>query len=122
MKFRYYVTRRLLLTVVVLFGIAMITFSLTHLVPSNPAALWAGAHATEEQIEQARKVLGLNKPIYIQFIDYIWDLLHGNLGTSIRTEQPVSKDIARFFPATFELVTVGMIIATGLGIPLGIIS
>lgn len=122
MKFRYYVTRRLLLTVVVLWGVSLITFLLTHAVPSDPAALWAGSHATAEQIEQARQALGLNRSLHIQYADFLTDLFRGDLGTSIRTEQPVMRDLVAFFPATVELVFVSMLFAIGFGIPLGIIS
>lgn len=122
MKLRYYVARRLVLTGVVLLGISVITFLLTHAIPSNPAALWAGAHATQEQIDQARVALGLDQPLYIQYIDYAIALIRGDFGTSIRTGQPVLEDIIYFFPATIELVVVSLLIAVVVGIPLGVAS
>ncbi|MDY6817324.1 MAG: ABC transporter permease [Halobacteriales archaeon] len=122
MKLRYYVARRLGLTVIVLLGVTTITFVLTHVIPSNPAALWAGERATAEQIAQARQELGLNQPLYVQYLDYIFDIFRGELGTSLRTRQPVLKDLVTLFPATFELVLVSMLIATAVGIPLGVIS
>jgi len=122
MKLRYFVARRLVLTVFVLFGISVITFLLTHTVPSNPAALWAGSHATQAQIDQAAQQLGLNKPLYVQYFDFLMGVLRGDLGTSIRTQQPVAQDIVQFLPATFELVMVSMFIAVAVGIPIGVLS
>lgn len=111
-----------MLTTFVLWGVSVVTFLLTHLVPSNPAALWAGSHAKQEQIEQARRELGLNDPLHIQYWDFFTDLLQGDFGTSIRTGQPVLNDITSFFPATFELVLFSMTLAVIFGIPLGILS
>lgn len=84
--------------------------------------MWVGAHPTQEQIERARKELGLDKPLYIQFLIYMNKLLHGDLGVSIRTHRPVLSDILSFAPASLELVGTSIIIAVSIGIPLGVIS
>lgn len=122
MKLRYYVARRLALTVFVLVGISAITFTITRVVPSEPAALWVGARATAEQLAKARAELGLNQPIYLQYVDYVADVLRGDFGVSLRTKNPVSQDILSRYPATFELVFVSLLIASAVGIPLGIFS
>jgi len=114
--------RRLLLGLIVLFGVVLITFILTRVVPSDPAAKWAGLRATPEQIELARIQLGLDKPIYVQFIRYMTDLLNGNLGHSFRTRQPILSDLQSRLPATLELVIISSLFAILVGIPLGVVS
>jgi len=120
--FRYYILRRLILSFVVLFGITIITFTLTRIIPTDPAALWVGPHARKEQVELARETLGLNKPLYIQYFIYMNDLLHGNLGISIRTHRPVIEDMLTFLPASLELIISGMMLGIIFGIPLGVFS
>lgn len=122
MKFRYYIARRLALTVLVVWGVLTITFSLTRVIPSNPAALWVGRRASQEAIEQARASLHLDDPLYIQYLDYLLDLVNGDMGVSLRTHQPVFSDIAALWPATFELVVLSLIIAALVGVPLGVLS
>ncbi|MFW5952929.1 MAG: ABC transporter permease [Candidatus Natronoplasma sp.] len=122
MKLRYYIIRRLILAVVVLFGVTIIAFVLTRLVPANPVHMWVGPRATPEQIVAAEKELGLNQPILIQYFGYMGDLLQGNLGTSIRTHNPVLEDITHFLPASLEIILLGMFIAVVLGVPLGLYS
>lgn len=92
------------------------------MLPADPAALYVGPRARPEQIEIARKLLGLDKPLYIQYLIYLQDLFHGNLGISIRTKQPVLQDVLGVLPATLELITVSIIIAILIGVPLGILS
>jgi len=116
----YFITKRLLLAILTLFGVIVITFVLVRVVPSDPAAQWVGRRATPTQIEAAREELGLNKPIYVQFAYYIRDLLKGNLGYSLKSHQPISKELKDRFPATFELVVFSSIIALLIGIPLGL--
>jgi peptide/nickel transport system permease protein len=117
-----YILRRLLLCFIVLFGVIVIIFTITRVVPSDPAAKWAGTRATPEQIEAARIELGLDKPIPIQFVNYIVDLTHGDLGYSLRTRNPVVSDLKTFIPATVELVLIGTLFAMCIGIPLGLYS
>lgn len=119
---RAYIMRRLALIVLVLIGVSAITFTLARVVPSDPAARYVGPHPKPEQIEKARIKLGLDKPLYIQYFYYMRDLLHGDLGTSIYTHQPVLNDISSRLPATLELITTAILIALIVGVPLGVIS
>lgn len=122
MKLSDFIIRRALLSIIVLLGVCVITFFIARIIPANPAAMWVGAHPTQEQIERAKKELGLDKPLYIQFLIYMNKLLHGDLGVSIRTHRPVLSDILSFAPASLELVGTSIIIAVVIGIPLGVIS
>lgn len=118
----YYIFKRLLLGILVLFGVISITFFLTHVIPSDPAAMWVGPRATPAQIAQATIDLGLDKPLHIQFIIYLQNLLQGDLGKSLRTRQPILTDLQTFLPPTIELVLFATILAILIGIPLGLIS
>lgn len=117
-----FIVKRIALGLLVLFGVIVITFILARVIPSDPVAKWVGPRATPEQIEKATKELGLDKPLIIQFSKYFKDLIQGNLGYSLRTHQPVSRELKTFLPATLELVLLSTIIAVFLGIPLGVIS
>jgi len=117
-----YFAKRLLLAALVLLGVSIITFILSRVVPSNPAALWVGPRPTQEQIAAARIHLGLDKPLYAQYLMYMSDLLRGDLGISIRTHQPILSELKTYLPATLELVIMGMIMAVLIGIPLGVLS
>jgi peptide/nickel transport system permease protein len=117
-----YIIRRLFLGAVVLFGVITITFFIVRVVPSDPAARWVGPKATIEQIKLAEKELGLDKPLYVQYVKYITDLAKGNWGYSIRTHQPVLEDLKHYIPPTLELVILSIIIAFVIGVPLGIFA
>jgi peptide/nickel transport system permease protein len=119
---RDYIIRRLLLGLVVLIGVTIVTFTIARVVPSEPAARWVGPRATVEQIERAREHLGLDKPLHVQYWRYMRDLVSGDWGVSIRTHQPVLRDIRSFLPASLELCIAGMFIAVIFGIPLGVFS
>ncbi len=119
---RSYILKRLLLGILVLFGVITITFVITRIIPSDPAAKWAGPRATPEQIEAARIELGLDEPLYVQYGKYIHDLVKGDFGHSLRSRQPVSAELKAHIPATIELVLLSTVIAILLGIPLGIYS
>ena len=93
MTVRAYLLRRVLLLVFVLIGISLITFLLARVVPADPAALYAGPQARGPAIAAARKLLHMDQPLYVQYGAYIWDLLHGNWGTSLRTHRAVLGDI-----------------------------
>jgi peptide/nickel transport system permease protein len=116
------VVRRILFAIIVLFGISIITFILAYMIPGDPARLMAGNFATHEQVAQIRIELGLDRPLYEQYLRYLNRLLHGDLGMSIHTRRPVTEDISEYFAATFELTTISMLIALVIGFPLGIIS
>ncbi|MGC4377015.1 ABC transporter permease [Fictibacillus sp. Mic-4] len=117
-----YTIRRLVTLIPVLFGMILIVFSLIHAIPGNPAKVILGQQATKEAVAALSKDLGLDKPIHIQFIDYIKQLLHGDLGESIRTKAPISEEIWPYLAATIELSIVAMIIAIVIGVNAGIIS
>lgn len=121
-KFLIYVGRRLALLILVLIGLSIITFTLARIVPSDPAAVYLGPRPRPEQIAEVRIKLGLDKPVYVQYAYYLRDLLHGDLGTSIRTHQPVLKSILRFLPASFELMLTAIILALIIGTLLGVAS
>jgi peptide/nickel transport system permease protein len=117
---REYLIKRLILLVFVVFGVLVITFTITRVVPARPELLWAGPHATIEQIERARKELHLDQPIYIQLGYYLLDFIRGNWGVSWRTKSPVLDDLLSALPATLELIIFAFSIAAVLGILLGI--
>lgn len=117
-----YVVRRLAMAFVVLVSVSVITFFVARVVPSDPAAAWVGPRPTHEQIAAATERLGLDRPLYVQYARYMAGLLQGDLGTSIRTHQPITTDLRTFLPATMELVVAGMVMAVVIGIPLGVLS
>lgn len=103
-----------------LLGLLVVTFVISRMLPADPVLAVVGDHASESTIEQARIRLGLDKPLYMQFGIYLADVLRGDLGNSIRTGLPISDELARVFPATLELATLGTIIGVVFGIPLGV--
>jgi peptide/nickel transport system permease protein len=100
----------------------MVTFFLSRVIPSNPAAMWVGPRATQEQIAQATIDLGLNEPLIVQFFIYLKNLLQGDLGRSLRTRQPIVTELKTVIPPTLELVFISTILAIIIGIPLGLVS
>lgn len=122
MKLRYYVIRRLLLMIPTLFGLSVLTFTISHVVPGDPARLAAGPRATEEMVQVIVEEYGLNKPLHIQYLNYVGDVLQGNWGMSMVRQRPVATDLRKFFPATLELVIAAMGVAFVIGVPLGVIS
>jgi peptide/nickel transport system permease protein len=117
-----YVVKRLFLLIPVILCICVITFVISRVIPADPAQVAAGLDAGPEQVETLRQVMGLDRPLPIQFFLYLEGLCHGDLGRSMRTRQPVMKDIQLYFPATLELTIVTMLFYTLVGIPLGIVS
>jgi peptide/nickel transport system permease protein len=107
---------------VTLFGLMALTFFIGRMLPLDPVAAILGDNATQEAYEAMRRQLGLDQPIWIQFGRYVGDILRLDLGNALTTGRPVLTDIARVFPATIELATLGIIIGTGLGIPLGVLA
>ncbi len=117
-----YSLRRLLGFVAVMIGVSIITFSLSHLVPADPAIVALGDHATDAQINDFREKYGLNKPVPEQYWIYITNLVQGDLGISLRTRRPVAADLHDFFPATFELSLTALVFSVIIGIPAGVLS
>ena len=105
-----------------LFGIAVIVFVVTYILPTDPAAVAAGTNARPEQKDKIRQNLGLDLPFHEQFITYISGLVRGDLGRSLLTRRLVSDDLRLRFPATFELAFVSGIIIVAVGLTMGIIS
>jgi peptide/nickel transport system permease protein len=117
-----YVVKRLALLGLMLFGLLCITFAVSHVVPGDPARLAAGPDATASMVQTVRAEYGLDRPLWVQFGRYVRGIVTGDLGRSLRTRETVRSDLARYFPNTFELVTGAMLLAIGLGVPLGILS
>src|SRR5260221_11932789 len=117
-----YLLRRLVGFVGVMIGVSIITFSLSHLVPADPAIVALGDHATDAQINAFREKYGLNKPVPEQYWIYVTNLLQGDLGISLRTRRPVVSDLHDFFPATFELSLTALLLSILIGIPAGVVS
>lgn len=117
-----YIIKRILLLIPVLLGVSILVFVIMHAFTSDPAAIILGQHATTDQIAKLRESLGLNKPIYVQYFVFLKGLLHGNLGDSLITKVPVSKELMSRFPATIELAIVAIIIASIFGVLIGVIS
>ncbi|MFN8592271.1 MAG: ABC transporter permease [Thermomicrobiales bacterium] len=117
-----YLLRRLVLLVPTLFGLSLLTFVISHVVPADPAKLAAGPRASHDMVETIRKEFGLDRPLLEQYLTYLGNLREGNLGTSILTRRPVVDDLRERFPATFELVLYAMLLAVAAGVPLGIIA
>ncbi len=117
---REYIVKRAISLIFVVLGVIVITFIITRVIPARPELLWAGPHATIEQIERARRELHLDKPIHIQLWYYFTDLFTGNWGISWRTRMPILPSILGALPATLELVVFAFILAIAIGIPLGI--
>lgn len=117
-----YIIRRLLIGLLSLTGASIITFVLIYVVPSDPADIWMGPHATQEQIERTRAELGLDKPLHVQYGRYMGRFLQGDWGVSIVTKQPVLTDLATYIPASIELIVFGLSLGFAVGIPLGVLS
>jgi peptide/nickel transport system permease protein len=117
-----YLLRRLLLAILVIVSVSAVTFFVARVIPSDPAALYAGQRPTAEQIQAARERLGLDQPLYIQYFRFVSDILNGNLGTSYKTKHAILTDIKTFLPATLELVIVSTLMALIIGIPAGVLA
>ena len=123
MKTWEFIVRRLLLLIPVLIGVTIITFVISHVIPADPAIAFAGGpKAQPETIERIREQLHLNEPLYIQYFYYLNDLIHLNFGKSYLENRPVTDALGQYFPATFELTIIAMLISIPLGIIGGIIS
>ena len=107
---------------VTLFGLLLVTFVISRMLPADPVLAIVGDHATDEYVERVREQLGLNEPILVQFWIYFTNVIQGDLGQSIRTSQPIAQELMNVFPATLELATLGTIIGIIFGIPLGVLA
>jgi ABC-type dipeptide/oligopeptide/nickel transport system permease component len=114
--------KRMMVALPSLVGVVIVTFVLTRALPGDPAAYFAGPAATKEAIDQIRSKLGLDKPLPIQFVHYVWDLARGDLGQSLSTGQPVATEIRTRLPASAELTLVGLLVSMTIAVPLGILA
>jgi peptide/nickel transport system permease protein len=121
MKFLLYLLRRLLWVIPVVLVVTFIVFVVSRILPGNPVYLMIGSQqTTEETIARLTREMGLDKPILVQYMMYLNDLSHGDLGTAWHTSNPVTKDILARFPATLELTLVALLLSIFIGIPLGV--
>lgn len=105
---------------VTLFGLAVVTFMIGRVMPVDPVIAAVGDNAPEDVINRVRMEMGLDQPLVVQFFHYLGQLVQGDFGKSILTRNPVTEDIARYFPATLELATAALLLAALIGIPLGV--
>jgi len=117
-----YIVRRILQMIPITLGILTLVFSLIHLIPGDPAVAIAGEGARPEDIAEVRKALGLDEPLWTQYVHYLVRLAHGDLGRSFRTQDLVSHEILTRYPATLELAFGAMCIALLVAFPLGMVS
>lgn len=107
---------------VTLLGLLAVTFLIGRVVPIDPVLSIVGERATQEQYDAVRLALGLDEPMWKQFVIYVTNALQGDLGTSIRTREPVLDEIARYFPATLELATLATVFGVLTGVPAGVLA
>ena len=117
-----YIVKRILMAIPVLLGVSILVFLIMRVFSADPAATVLGQHATEEAMEAWREAQGLNDPLPIQYLNFLWGALHGDLGTSYYTSGSVTNELMSRFPATVELALVAIVIATVVGISLGVVS
>ena len=117
-----FLVKRLIALIPTILGVTILIFILSHMVPADPARLALGMNAREEQVIAYRQEMGLDKPLVEQYIIYLKNLLHGDLGTSLTTQRAVFEDLRSYFPATVELVMLSLVFSLIVGLVLGIIS
>jgi len=117
-----YILRRLFYMIPILFGVSIVIFLILHLVPGDPARLVAGPDATLEDVEIIRSSLGLDRPLPVQYVSWLGNLFHGDLGRSARTHRPVMHELKLTVPATVELTLAAITIAILLGVGAGTIA
>lgn len=117
-----YLIQRLIMTLPVLFLVTLMVFSLIHLTPGDPALVILGQEASPEALKNLRHKLGLNKPLYIQYAEWIGNILRGNLGESVRDNRSVMGTILKKIPITIEMAVLGILISITISIPAGIIA
>ena len=122
MSFVNIIRKRLIFLVLVVFGVSLITFAISHMIAGDPARLVAGDRASDDIVTSIRQQMGLDRPLPEQYWRYLTGILRGDFGASLRTNRPVIEDIVAFFPASLELALVALLIATLMGAPLGVLS
>src|ERR671931_2077478 len=117
-----YILRRILSTIPVMAIVALFVFSLLYIAPGDPAVVIAGDQASPADVERIRQSLGLDRPFLIRFTEWVWQILHGDLGTSIFTNLPVTAMIAQRIEPTLSLMLVTLIFAVSVAVPIGVLA
>jgi len=117
-----YTINRLLLFIPLLFGLSIVVFIYIHLIPGDPVQAMVGPYGSQEFVEQIREEFGLNRPIYVQYLDWLSNAVRGDLGITFRSRQPIAPLLLARIPATIELALAGLFIAILMGLPAGIIA
>ena len=117
-----YLVRRVLVAIPTVFGVATVVFFLRTLLPGDPAIIIAGPQATPEAIANIRRQLGLDQPLWHQYLSFLGGLVHGDLGISTRTGEPVIQEIATRAPYTAELAIASLVLAVLVGVTLGVVA
>lgn len=117
-----YIAKRLLMLIPVLLGISLVVLILIDITPGDPARMMLGPQATEEKVQEVRQELGLNDPLPVRYGRFLWNVVHGDFGTSYMTGRPVVDEMMQRFPYTLLLVAIGLTISVLLGIPLGVFA
>ena len=115
-----YIGKRILLLIPVLLGISLVVLILIDITPGDPARIMMGAQATEEQVEALRNELGLNDPLPVRYVRFLWNILNGDFGSSLITNRPIVDEMIQRFPYTLLLVAFSIVLAVILGIPIGV--
>jgi peptide/nickel transport system permease protein len=117
-----YVVRRVVATIPVMAVVALFVFSLLYIAPGDPAAVIAGDQASPADVERIRQSLGLDRPFLIRFSEWVWQILHGDLGTSIFTNLPVTTMMAQRFEPTLSLMVITLVFAVATAVPMGVVA
>jgi ABC-type dipeptide/oligopeptide/nickel transport system permease component len=117
-----FLVRRVLTSVLVLLAITLVVFLLARLIPSDPAVVYLGPKATQEAIDRITEQLGLDRPLWEQYLNYLAALVRGDWGTSLATKRPVLGELAARLPSTLELIFASMLVAGVVGVVLGVIA
>lgn len=118
----YYIARRLTLVIPTIVLASLLIFVLMRTIPGDPASLQIGDEAGREQVEALRRQLGLDKPVYQQYFTWAWGVVRGDLGNSLRSQQPVRDDLLRAVPVSAELAIGGIVVAIATALPLGTLA
>ena len=117
-----FIAKRILWMIPLLLGVTLIVFLILHLTPGDPAALILGDAADQQTIELLRHEMGLDRPLMVQYFDFLWKAFHSDLGTSTHTKRPVVDELSSRLPATLELACAALLLAVVVGIVVGIVS
>lgn len=117
-----YIAKRLLVVIPTLLFIVFVVFFILNVTPGDPGRIMLGPTATQEQVDLVNESLGVDRPLLVRYVDYVWDALHGDFGTSYTFNVPVTQVLMPKFPTTLKLAILSVLFSALLGIPLGILS